>query len=1346
MTIITLARRIAIECRPDMRSHSTVDQLLAELREGMAADRVSLTKSIERLRRRGATPAEIERVARAVTASRDRASRRAARVPRIAYPPELPVSARRDDIAAVMRAHQTIIVCGETGSGKTTQLPKICLEHGRGIRGLIGHTQPRRIAARSVATRIAQELSTPLGEIVGYKVRFSDQTRPDALIKLMTDGILLAETQSDRMLAAYDTIIIDEAHERSLNVDFLLGYLKQLLPRRPDLKLIITSATLDADRFARHFGDGAASAPVIDVEGRMFPVELRYRPLGAGEDVAGENEADDEEALEEAIVAAAEELWRGGPGDILVFLPGEREIRETAELLQKSLARRPYASSMEVLPLFARLSVEQQQQVFAPSGGRRVVLATNVAETSLTVPGIRYVIDSGLARIKRYSLRNKVTLLQIEKVSQAAANQRAGRCGRVAAGVCVRLYDDADFAARPRYTEPEILRSSLAAVILRMASLDLGEVASFPFPEPPSPRAIADGYQLLEELGAVDIQRALTPLGRELAKLPVDPRIGRIILAAKDAGCLAEMLVIASAMAVPDPRDRPMDKRQAADQAHLRFRDERSDFLSLIALWQFFTDALAGKLSHRRLVEHCRAHFVSYLRLREWRDLHRQLAEQVAELGWKWSEKLPAAVDGARYAVIHRALLAGLLSNIGAKADSASPGEGQYLGARGIKFFLHPGSGIAKKPSKWVLAAELTETTRLYARCAASIDPDWIEQVAADRVDKTYFDPRWDAARGEVVGAERVALYGLTLVARRRVSFGAVDPAAAREVFLREALLADELNTKAPFFIHNRQLVDDIAELEHKARRQDVLVDDESIYAFYAARIPADVFSAASFERWRRDAERGHPRLLFMTREELMRHGASGVTEEQYPEHFEMAGARLPLKYRFAPGHPLDGLTLIVPLALLNQIDSARLSWLVPGMIREKVTWYLKALPKAWRARLTPLPEVVTAFLEAQTDNATRLSERCEAPDSSRELTDVLRAFCSERLGAAMSIEVWDGAEVPAHLRVNVLVVDANGPELGSGRDLPALKAQLGEAAQLTFSAAGPEFERTDIKTWDFGDLPESLVVEREGRKLTGYPALVDQGESVSLKLLDTKTAAEASTRMALLRLLRRQFKDALRRLEKQPPGFAQTALMLKTAIPTDALLADVVTAICDRAFIGDDPLPRSERAYAEQVKRARVRLPAVAESAFRLLAAIAVEYHTLSQRIGAMPAGQGRLGGDLRAQRDALVHPGFFSRTPWSQLGHLPRYLQALDRRLSKYVENPARDAKHAQAVSELWQRYVQRHAANAAARKGEPALEAFRWQIEELKVSLFAQELRTPQPVSYKRLEKAWTELSLR
>jgi ATP-dependent helicase HrpA len=739
---------------------------------------------------------------------------------------------------------------------------------------------------------------------------------------------------------------------------------------------------------------------------------------------------------------------------------------------------------------------------------------------------------------------------------------------------------------------------------------------------------------------------------------------------------------------------------------------------------------------------------VSYLRLREWRDLHRQLSEQVTELGWKWSDSIPASIDAPRYAAIHRALLAGLLSNIGIKADPALAADGQYLGARGIRFVLHPASGIAKKPPKWVLAAELTETTRLYARCAASIDPEWIEQVAGERVDSTYFDPRWDAARGEVVGAERVALYGLTLVARRSVSFGAVDPAAAHVVFLREALVAGGLRTRtaneAPFLIHNRKLVTDIAELEHKARRQDVLVDDESIYAFYAARFPGEVCSTMSFDRWRRDAERRDPRLLFMTRDELMRHGASAVTEEQYPEHIDMAGVRLPLKYRFAPGHPLDGLTLTVPLAHLNQLDAARLSWLVPGMIREKITWYLRALPKAWRQRLTPLPEVVTAFLEASSNDVPAQSPRAPGATGMLELSDALRAFCAARLETAMPSDIWKDAELPAHLEVSIHVVDAKGRELGSGRDLAALRSQLGEAAQLTFSATRPEFERSDITTWDFGDLPEALVIERDGRQLTGYPALVDQGESVSLKLLDTRAAADVSTRVALLRLLKRQFKDALRSLEKQPPGFGQAALMLKPAIPSDVLLKDIVAAITDRAFIGEDPLPRAETAFAEQVKRARVRLPAVAASGFRMLAEIALEYHNLSQRIGALPAAQVRLAADARRQRDALIHPGFFVETPWGRLAHLPRYLKALERRLAKYGENPARDAKHAQAVAELWQRYQQRRAANAAAHKGEPALEAFRWQIEELKVSLFAQELRTPEPVSYKRLERAWTELS--
>ena len=1311
----------------------------------MASDWLALSRRIDRFaktaanappgaaERTGSERATLEqaRVEEAIRASVAKVADRVAGRPVVAYPPELPVSARHEEIAAAIRAHQVVIVCGETGSGKTTQLPKICIDIGRGTRGLIGHTQPRRIAARSVATRIATELGTEVGAAVGYKVRFTDHTRPDAYVKLMTDGILLAETQSDRTLSAYDTLIIDEAHERNLNIDFLLGYLKQLLPQRPDLKVIVTSATLDVDRFAQHFADAEGKpAPVIEVSGRTYPVDVRYRPLGASD--AGDNEADDEEELEEAIVSTVEELWRDAPGDILVFLPGEREIRETSELLMRNLARRPYAAAMEILPLYARLSVEQQQQVFASSHGRRIVLATNVAETSLTVPGIRYVIDSGLARVKRYSLRNKVTLLQIEKIAQSAANQRAGRCGRVAAGVCVRLYGADDFAARPTYTEPEILRSSLAAVILRMASLDLGAVEAFAFLERPSPRAVADGYQLLQELGAVDTARTLTSLGRELAKLPVDPRIGRMILAAKEGGCLDEMLVIASALAVPDPRERPLDKRQAADQAHLRFRDERSDFLSFLALWQFFGDALAAKQSHRKLVDQCRAHFVSYLRLREWRDLHRQLTEQIADLGWQWPDKIPAEIDKLRYEALHRALLAGLLSNIGCK-DLADDG---YDGARGLTFFLHPGSGLARKGAKWVLAAELTDTTRLYARCAAKIEPEWVEQVAGALVDRTYFDPRWDKVRGEVVASERVALYGLTLVPRRPVSYGAIAPEAAREVFLREALATGELISRTPqaFLAHNRQLIADVADLENKARRNDVLVDDETIVAFYAERVPQGVYSAATFERWRREAEAGDPRLLYMTKESLMRHAAREITEAQYPESLSMAGAQLALKYRFAPGHPLDGLTLTAPLALLNQLDAARLSWLVPGMIREKLTWHLKALPKTWRNRLMPAPDTITAFLESVADDAKAMQA---------DVADALRAFCAQRLGSDLPADVWEDSVLPEHLLVNFRIVDAGGKELATGRDLAALRAQLGEAAQLTFAASRPEFERSGITTWDFGDLPDTLNVVREGRALTGYPTLVDEGGSIALRLYDTAAAAEATTRVAVVTMIRRQLKDALQRWEKNPPGFAAAALQLKVAIPTEVLLADVMDAICDRAFIGEDSLPRSEHAYAEQVKRARARLPAVVESAFRMLAAVASGYHALSLRLAALPASQNRLRAVIRAQRAALVYPGFALATPWVQLAHLPRYLQALERRVAKFDQDPARDARQGQAVDELWERYRTRHDANVAARRMEPKLETFRWQLEELKVSLFAQELRTPYPVSQKRLEKAWTDV---
>jgi len=1302
--------------------HASFAALRARLSDVMAADAARLARRLAEARDRRAAAPAWSALAADIERSAARRAERAAAKPAFELPPELPVSQRAGDIADAIRAHPVVIVCGETGSGKTTQLPKICLDAGRGERGLIGHTQPRRIAARAVASRIAQELGTEVGKAVGYKVRFTDRTQPSAYIKLMTDGILLAETQHDRMLAQYDTIIVDEAHERSLNIDFLLGYLKTLLVKRDDLKLVITSATLDAERFARHFGDLQKPAPVIEVSGRLYPVDVRFRPLAAAE-----NERDDEEDLEEAIVSSVEDLWREAPGDILVFLPGEREIRETGDLLRRGLARRPYAGSMEILPLYARLSVAEQQRIFAPSNGRRLVLATNVAETSLTVPGIRYVIDPGLARVKRYALRNKTTLLQIEKISQAAANQRAGRCGRVANGVCVRLYGDDDFAARPPYTDPEILRSSLASVILRMAALDLEAPEHFPFVEPPTPRAIADGYQLLQELDAVDERRVLTTRGRELARLPLDPRVGRILQAARDNGCVAEALVIASALAVPDPRERPFERAQAADQAHLRFRDERSDFLSLLALWDFFADALAEKLSHRRLVERCRTHFVSYLRLTEWRDVHAQLANELIEAGWKWTAPRDGTIDALRYAVIHKSLLAGLLGNIGMRGEED---EG-YDGARGLRFYLHPGSGMAKKGAKWIIAAELTETSRLFARCAARVEPDWIEEVAGSRVTREHYDPHWEPKRGEVVAYERVKLYGLTLVARRPVSFGGADPAAAREVFIREALVPGALATKSPFLEENRRLVAEIAELEHKARRQDVLVDEDTIAAFYAERIPAGIHTLAAFERWRADAEARDPAVLRMTRDNLMRHGASQVTEELFPAALSMAGITLPLKYRFAPGDAWDGVTLTVPLALLNQLDDARLSWLVPGMVRDKVAAYLKALPKAMRGRLVPVPEVVTAFLT-------------QATAGSATLEDALRNYLSQRLNETMATGLLDRAALPPHLHFNVRVVDAGDRELAAGRDLKALRAQLGQAAQLSFAAAGPAYERKGLVAWDFGDLPETLTVERNGARLNGYPALVDEESSVALALFDTANAAALSTRAGVIRLMRLQLKDALKRFEKGGPGFAQAALQLKMAIPSDALLADVLNAIVDRAFIGEDPVPRTERAFAEQVRRARTRLPAVGEGAFRLLAEIASAHYALTQRLTGVPPLHASFAAGLRAERDALVGGGFVSGTPWAQLHHLPRYLRALERRYARQLERPGRDSRHAAEIAALWSRYRERASKEAAGDGPSPKLVDFRWLLEELKVSLFAQELKTPFPVSYKRVEKAWTDLS--
>ena len=1243
--------------------------------------------------------------------------KRLANLPKPTYPESFPVVERHEEILHTIRDHQVVIICGETGSGKTTQIPKICLELGRGVAGMIGHTQPRRIAARTVAMRIASELNSPLGHAVGYKVRFSDKISDESYVKLMTDGILLAETQGDPLLQGYDTIIIDEAHERSLNIDFLLGYLKRLLPKRPDLKIIVTSATIDAERFSKHFNE----APVIEVSGRMYPVEMRYRPVNTDDDI--------DQDIQQAILDAVDELSRAGDGDVLIFLPGEREIRDTAEVLRKHHFNRPggSAAGIEILPLFARLSFADQERVFKPSNSRRIVLATNVAETSLTVPGIRYVIDSGQARINRYSYRNKVEQLQIEKISQASANQRAGRCGRVASGICIRLYDEDDYLARDEFTDPEILRSSLAAVILRMKSLKIGEVESFPFLQPPQQRMISDGYQLLAELGAVDGDHRMTRVGWQLAKFPIDPRIARMILAAKDENCLTEILIIASALSLQDPRDRPFDKQDAADRAHVAFQDERSDFMSYLKLWEFFNELLKHKKSNKKLVLQCHEHFISHRRMREWREIHSQLHSLVKDLEMRLNQV------AASYDEIHRALLAGLLGNIGFKADKDS----EYLGARGIKFSVFPGSVLKKGKAKWVMNAALVETTKLYGRCVAKIDPSWLEKAAKGLCKKHHFDPHWEKQPAQVTAYERVTLYGLTIVPKRRVNFGAIRPKEARDVFIRNALVAGEFVTKAPFFTHNRQLIIDIEALEHKARRQDVLVDDQEIYQFFDALIPEQVCNGAGFEKWRKQAERLNPQLLYLTREYLMRHTAGSVTEEQFPESMPLNdGNEVSLNYRFEPSHALDGVTVTIPLPQLNRLQAAYFDHLVPGLVREKVTWYFKALPKQIRRKFVPLPDAVTQFLEC-----------LDSRDQLVKLTDLMAKHIHRKTGNALPADTWEGKALPNHLLMNYKIVDDADQELAMSRDLMQLQTQLGQAAKITFAQPDSDnqtsIERDDVTCWDFGDLPKEITFTRMGKQLTGYPALIDQEKSVAIRLIDTTDAAETCMRKGVCRLIRLELKDRMKQLEKNLPGLRQVALQLTTLITPEVLKQDMLAAITDRAFVGDDELPRSEQAFAEQKQRARTRLPAVTEALGRVLQHIGNDYLTFKLALSDSKAGNTRLRNELEIQLINLIYPCFLDKTPWERLQHIPRYLKGMTMRLQKFSNNPQRDGQHSGNLTACWTQYCQRQEKHQEKGLHDTNLTEFRWQIEELRISLFAQELKTPMPVSMKRLEKLWEKV---
>ncbi|HWP20179.1 MAG TPA: ATP-dependent RNA helicase HrpA [Burkholderiaceae bacterium] len=1309
-------------------------------------------------------------------------------IPPITFPESLPVSAKRDEIARAIAEHQVVIVCGETGSGKTTQLPKIALAMGRGLgaggKGLIGHTQPRRIAASSVAKRIAQELGTPLGEHVGYKVRFQDRLSPGASVKLMTDGILLAETQTDPLLEAYDTLIIDEAHERSLNIDFLLGYIRQILPRRPDLKVIVTSATIDAERFAQHFASIRGPAPVIMVSGRLYPVELRWRPFdweGAPNTVAPAAAAtrragrSSEYDLNDAIVDAVDELWREGPGDVLVFLPGEREIREAAEHLRKH-----HPPGVEILPLFARLSQQEQDRVFETGGAPRIVLATNVAETSLTVPGIRYVIDSGLARVKRYSYRNKVEQLQIEPISQAAANQRAGRCGRVANGICIRLYDEQDFLSRPRFTDPEILRSSLAGVILRMKSLGLGAVEDFPFLEPPPKRAIADGYQLLAELNAVDEQNELTAIGKELARLPLDPRVGRMILEARERQSLTEVLIIASALSGQDVRDRPMELAQAADEKHRKFDDEKSEFMGYLKLWKWLEELRGGagtppadaatpgrgptspKLSIRKYEQLLREHFISPRRVREWRDIHSQLHTVVAEHGWRLN------TTPATYEQIHLSMLAGLLGNVGVKSDE----DDWYLGARGIKFWRHPGAHLSKKPARWIVAAELVETTRLYARGIAAIDPQWIPWIAGHLLKKQLLEPHWEKKPAEVVALERATLYGIVVYNNRRVNYGKVDPLGAREIFIREALVHGEWDSKLPFLSHNQKLIRQVEELEHKSRRQDVLVDEELIYAFYDQQLPADVHSGHALERWYREESRRQPRLLMLTKEELMRHEAAGITTSAFPKTIRLGGVDCSATYLHDPGDPKDGVTVTVPIYALNQVSEERCEWLVPGMLKDKLLALLKSLPQKPRARLVPLPEFAEGFVAA-------------TPFGQGSLMEVLLKAVRERTQLDVKRADFKLDTLSPHLFMNFRVVDEHGRQLGMGRQLAMLKAELGGKARSAFqalaalkvaelrpgpeeagpasqdpvqptsrvapSAASPFAANASIAaptpppsdaaaqrytTWAFGELPELMEIGR----MVGFPAVVDKGSHVEIEVFDEPLVAAARHRAGLRRLVALQIREPLKYLEKNLPDLQKMAVSYMALGTAEELREQIVEVALDRAFL-QEPLPHDEASFKARVEEGRARLNLIAQEVARLAGSILTEYLATTRKLKDARAPKD-VADDIAEQLQRLMPKRFLVRAPYGQLQHYPRYLKGVQMRLDKLRADPARDQQRMTELRPLEQRYLRR----LADLKGQhdPRLEEFRWLLEELRVSLFAQELRTPQPVSVKRLDKAWSQLT--
>nr|WP_145488546.1 MULTISPECIES: ATP-dependent RNA helicase HrpA [Streptomyces] len=1249
-----------------------------------------------------------------------RMAERHARVPAVTYPEQLPVSQKKDEIAAAIRDHQVVIVAGETGSGKTTQIPKICLELGRGVRGMIGHTQPRRIAARTVAERVAEELRTPLGEAVGWKVRFTDQVNPDAtFVKLMTDGILLAEIQTDRELRAYDTIIIDEAHERSLNIDFLLGYLAQLLPKRPDLKVVITSATIDPERFSRHFGD----APIIEVSGRTYPVEVRYRPL-----LEAESEDADRDQIT-AICDAVEELQAEGKGDILVFLSGEREIRDTADALEKKKYR-----FTEILPLYARLSHAEQHRVFQQHTGRRIVLATNVAETSLTVPGIKYVIDPGFARISRYSHRTKVQRLPIEPVSQASANQRKGRCGRTSDGICIRLYSEDDFLARPEFTDAEILRTNLASVILQMTAAGLGDIEKFPFIDPPDHRNIRDGVQLLQELGAIDPgekdpRKRLTDTGRKLAQLPVDPRLARMVLEADRNGCVREVMVIAAALSIQDPRERPADKQAQADQQHARFKDETSDFLAYLNLWRYVREQQKerGSSSFRRM---CKQEYLNFLRIREWQDIYTQLRTVAKQMGIHLAEE-DAPADR-----VHVSLLAGLLSHVGMK-DVREGSKNEYLGARSAKFAIFPGSALFKKQPKFVMSAELVETSRLWARVNAKIEPEWVEPIAGHLLKRTYSEPHWEKDQAAVMAYEKVTLYGVPIVAQRKVNYGRIDPEVSRELFIRNALVEGDWRTHHKFYADNRKLLSEVEELEHRARRRDIVVDDETLFDFYDQRVPEHVVSGAHFDSWWKRKRHEQPDFLDFEREMLIRESAEAVTKADYPDSWRQGALKFRVTYQFEPGADADGVTVHIPLQVLNQVTDEGFDWQIPGLREEVVTELIRSLPKPIRRNYVPAPNYAKAFLE----RAVPLQE---------PLTVTMARELKRMVGVPFGAEDFDWAKVPEHLRITFRIVDERRRKLAEDKDLEALKLRLKPKAREALSQAaaatasregGPALERQGLTDWTIGTLSRVFETRRAGQPVKAYPALVDDGDTVSVRLFDT----EAEQAEAMWKGTRRLI---LRNIPVNPAKFASEKLSNQQKLglsanphgSVQALFDDCAMAAADK-LIGDFGGPAwDEESYRKLYDKVRAEIVDTTVRTVGQVQQVLAAWSACERRLKAVrsPALLANLT-DVREQLDALVKPGFVTWAGIRRLPDLMRYLVAADRRLQQMPANVQRDTTRMEKVHEMRDEYAWLLEQLPRGRPVPQQVLEIRWMLEELRVSYFAHALGTAYPVSDKRIVKA-------